>query len=685
MNLKNSIGVLKGIGEKTELNLNRLGIYTLEDLIEYYPRNYDIYSEPVMLADVCPGSIFAVYSAVSHKVNVIKKGRFQMVNTVLEDTTGKITLVWYNMPYLKNSLKMGERFVFRGRISVKNGKRIMEHPQIYRIEEYEKKLNSMQPVYPLTDGVTNNQLYKFISAALDELDLTQEYLPVEIREKYQLAEYNYAVRMVHFPTDMECLKIARRRLVFEDFFVFSLALRRIRDQKEVVHNNFEFNHNERTARLIKNLPYTLTEAQKRVWEEVRHDLDSPYVMNRLIQGDVGSGKTVIAALALLHVAENGWQGCMMAPTEVLAEQHYANLKHLLGNEKYGIKIELLTGAMTAKEKRLAYERIENHDVDIIVGTHAVIQDKVNYDNLALVITDEQHRFGVRQREVLNQKGRDPHVLVMSATPIPRTLAIILYGDLDISVIDELPAMRLPIKNCVVGTQYRPTAYKFIENQVKEGHQAYVICPMVEDNELVDAENVIDYTDKLKEALPKDIHVEYLHGKMTPKEKNDIMLRFKKNETHVLVSTTVVEVGVDVPNATVMMVENAQRFGLAQLHQLRGRVGRGDAQSYCIFICTSDSKVASERLEILIKSNDGFHIASEDLKLRGPGDLFGLKQSGIMEFRIGDVFNDMDVLQEANSAVNRLMQMDPLLEKPENRFLGEKLERYLKGEGNGLVI
>ena len=378
-------------------------------------------------------------------------------------------------------------------------------------------------------------------------------------------------------------------------------------------------------------------------------------MSRLVQGDVGSGKTIVAVLALLNTAWNGYQGAMMAPTEVLARQHYESITRLFEEYDIRIKVELLTGSMTAKEKRRAYDRIECGYAKIIIGTHALIQDRVNYDCLALVVTDEQHRFGVKQRETFAKKGRVPHVLVMSATPIPRTLAIILYGDLDISVIDELPANRLPIKNCVVDTSYRKTAYSFMRKQVAEGRQCYIICPMVEESEHLEVENVIDYASALQEEMGEEINVSYLHGKMKQTEKDDIMERFGKNEIQILVSTTVIEVGIDVPNATVMMIENSERFGLAQLHQLRGRVGRGKYQSYCIFMTGSKSKETKERLDILNKSNDGFKIASEDLRLRGPGDLFGIRQSGLMDFRLGDIYQDARILQMANEAADTLTE------------------------------
>ena len=431
-----------------------------------------------------------------------------------------------------------------------------------------------------------------------------------------------------------------------------------------------------TEKLLRDLPYSLTGAQKRVWEEIKEDLQGKTVMNRLIQGDVGSGKTILTFLSLLMCVSNGYQGAMMAPTEVLATQHYETMLELTKQYELPFVPVLLTGSMTAKEKRQAYEAIQCGTANVIIGTHALIQEKVEYQKLALVVTDEQHRFGVRQRETLAGKGENVHVMVMSATPIPRTLAIILYGDLDISIVDELPANRLPIKNCVVGTEYREKAYRFITKEVGAGRQVYVICPMVEEGELEGVENVTSYTEKLKSVLPQEIRVACLHGKMRPSDKNRIMEEYAAHNIDVLVSTTVIEVGINVPNATVMMIENAERFGLAQLHQLRGRVGRGQYQSYCIFINGSDKKQAFDRLEILNHSNDGFYIAGEDLKMRGPGDLFGIRQSGLMDFKIGDIYQDADVLKKAGECVDRLLALDEELALPEHEALGRYMENAL---------
>ena len=535
----------------------------------------------------------------------------------------------------------------------------------------------MQPKYALTAGLSNNMVTKMVRAALEQLDLSQDYLPEEIRLEYELAEYNFAAVQIHFPSDQEQYLEARKRLAFDEFLLFIMGLKQLKEQNAADKNHYRMKEVWKTEEVMENLPYQLTGAQKNVWYEIEQDLRGEKLMTRLVQGDVGSGKTIVAFLAMIMTAENGYQSAIMVPTEVLARQHYEALTKLLEEnellEQY--RPVLLTGSNTAKEKRQIYEAIASGATRMIVGTHALIQEKVTYESLGLVITDEQHRFGVRQREEFSSKGQKPNILVMSATPIPRTLGIILYGDLDISIIDELPAQRLPIKNCVVDTNYRNKAYRFIEKQVQEGHQVYVICPMVEESEGMDGENVIDYAERLRHELSSSVTVGILHGKMKPKEKNEIMEAFSENRIQVLVSTTVVEVGVNVPNATVMMVENAERFGLAQLHQLRGRVGRGQWQSYCIFIHGKNQAEKSKRLQILNKSNDGFYIAQEDLKLRGPGDLFGVRQSGDLNFEIADIFRDASILKKASDAAGYILSLDGTLELPQHRLLKEKLEEY----------
>lgn len=670
MEYNDRINVIKGIGEKTEKIFHKLGIRTVQDLIEHYPRSYEKYEKPVEIASLTEGSVFAIEASLCMTPRLKKVRNLQIVNVSVRDTSGMLSLTWFNMPFLQRSLRSGWHYIFRGKVVRKNGVLVMEQPVIYEREDYVKLWNVLQPIYPLTQGITNAAISKAMKGALDNLSLAKDYIPKRITKEYALMDRTKAIKEIHFPKDRDNLLKARSRLVFDEFFLYALALRKLKEEKSRVSSEYRMEKIQECTNLIDHLPYALTNAQLRVWEEIKEDLCSEYVMNRLIQGDVGSGKTVLAILSLMMAVKNGYQASLMVPTEVLAKQHYHSLTEALAS--FGVRIGLLVGSMTAKEKRETYESIKCHQLDIIVGTHALIQEKVEYDKLALVITDEQHRFGVKQREALLNKGGKPHVLVMSATPIPRTLAIILYGDLDISIVDELPATRLPIKNCVVDTNYRSSAYRFIDKQVAQGRQAYVICPMVEESEDIEAENVIEYSEVLKEALSKQITVEYLHGKQRPKDKNEIMERFALGSIDVLVSTTVVEVGVNVPNATVMMVENAERFGLAQLHQLRGRVGRGEYQSYCIFVCGSSSKEAWERLEILNKSNDGFFIAGEDLRLRGPGDLFGIRQSGEMEFRLGDIFTDSKLLKSAADAAKGLEDREVSLLFEENPAIEEKI-------------
>ena len=649
-----SIKEIKGVGEKTQKLFEKVGIYTVGDLIRYYPRGYDVYEEAIPISEVEEGHIQTVSGAVFGKVQVSGTRNMQVTTAHIKDLTGTIQVIWFRMPFLRNTLKSGQPVTLRGKVTRRRNHLVMEHPELFcPPDKYDEKLNTLQPIYGLTAGLSNNTVMKAVKQALEGLNLSKESLPEELRLKYQLAEYNYAVRGIHFPEDKEVFYHARKRLVFEEFLSFILSLRKLKTSNERMSNEYVMEEHSAVKELIRKLPYQLTNAQTKVWQEISENMKSDTVMSRLVQGDVGSGKTIVAVLALLNTAMNGYQGAMMAPTEVLARQHYESICKLFDTYDIPVNVVLLTGSMTAKEKRKVYDRIECGLAKIIIGTHALIQDKVFYDNLALVITDEQHRFGVKQRETFANKGGVPHVLVMSATPIPRTLAIILYGDLDISVIDELPANRLPIKNCVVDTSYRNTAYAFMKKQIAEGRQCYVICPMVEESESMEAENVIDYAGELQKEMGDGILVSYLHGKMKQAQKDEIMTQFGENKIQILVSTTVIEVGIDVPNATVMMIENAERFGLAQLHQLRGRVGRGKYQSYCIFMSASKSKETKERLEILNHSNDGFQIASEDLRLRGPGDFFGIRQSGLMDFKLADVYQDSNVLKMANEAANWL--------------------------------
>lgn len=681
---KDAIGTIKGVGPKTEQLFHKLGVYTVEDVLHYYPRTYEQFGDPVPLEDVTEGEVVTVAAYVKKRPEINLASPLKIITLTLVEESASLQLTWFRMPFLRSKLVPGSYFYYRGRIVSKRGRLVMEQPRIYSPAEYDALKDVLQPVYPLTNGITSKMIGKAVRAALDVQTGTAEYLPETIRRSYELAEYHYAIETIHFPKKMDELVFARKRLVFDEFFFFILALRHLREKSSAEENHYRMQTDaDRINRFIGTLPYQLTNAQQKVWQEIREDMEGERLMSRLIQGDVGSGKTILAVLALLLTVYNGYQGALMVPTEVLARQHYEEISHMMQQYEPGVRVVLLTGSMTAKEKREIYRQIANQEADIIIGTHALIQEKAVYNKLALVVTDEQHRFGVRQREALADKGVHPHVLVMSATPIPRTLAIILYGDLDISVVNELPASRLPIKNCVVDTSYRERAYRFMEKEIAAGRQVYIICPMVEESETLEAENVLDYAQTLQGCLHENIQIGCLHGRMKPREKDAVMEAFAANKIQVLVSTTVVEVGVNVPNATVMMIENAERFGLAQLHQLRGRVGRGAHQSYCIFVNGSRDRAKMERLDILNRSNDGFYIAAEDLKLRGPGDLFGIRQSGILDFKLGDVFQDAEILKFAKEAVDKYEQM--FYNDSETRQIEQYLERYISERAGQLQL
>lgn len=673
MEKKDDIIDIKGIGEKAKKNFEKLNIFRVVDLLEHYPKGYDIFEPIRMVSQVKEGELVTIEGYIMGSPVIRKIRNLQILSCSIKDETGHMRATWFNMPFIKNSLRMGIKYIFRGKVINKNGILVLEQPKILSKEEYYNLIGKLQPVYHLTKGLTNRAITKAVEEIIKNIDLTNDYLPLDIRKQYKLVTYREAIRQIHFPKDKEKMLAARKRIVFDEFFLFSLALNQIKGKQFQKETVFKIEKNVVCQQLIDNLSFKLTNAQKKVWEQLEVDLCKKYVMNRLIQGDVGSGKTILAVLALLLVAQNGYQGAIMVPTEVLAKQHYQEINSLL--QPFHIRVALLVGSMKAKERREIYSDIKEQKIDIIVGTHTLIQEKLEYKNLALVITDEQHRFGVKQREAFSKKGKEPHMLVMSATPIPRTLAIILYGDLEVSIINELPSNRLPTKNCVVNTTYRTTAYQFIEKEIRKGRQAYIICPMVEESETIEAENVIEYTERLKEILADEIQITYLHGKMKSQEKNEIMEQFSNGTVQVLVSTTVIEVGINVPNATVMMVENAERFGLAQLHQLRGRVGRGEHQSYCIFVSGNNGEETKKRLDVMAKSNDGFYIAEEDLKLRGPGDLFGIRQSGILEFKMADVYQDASILKEAYEAARRFTESEikQLCKKHEN--LRERIGLY----------
>ena len=679
MNETARISTLKGIGEKTEKIFQKAGIYTIGDLIRYFPRGYDVYEEPVPISELEEGKTMTVTGSIYGRIQVGGSPKMQITTVYLKDISGTLKVIWFRMPFLRNTLAKAGAITLRGRVIRKKEGLLMEHPEVFcPASKYDLKQDTLQPIYPLVTGLTNHAVMKAVRQVLEECDVGEGILPKDMVREYQLSDYRRAIYGIHFPKDKEEFYHARKRLVFEEFMLFILSLRMLKESEERVLNPYCFRKQPQIEKFLNSLPFELTDAQKTVWREIKNDMAGVHVMSRLVQGDVGSGKTIVALLAMMYAGLNGYQAAMMAPTEVLARQHFENINHMLQEYEISLKVGLLTGSMTARQKRMVYEAVEAGEIQLIIGTHALIQEKVIYKNLALVVTDEQHRFGVKQRESLANKGVSPHILVMSATPIPRTLAIIVYGDLDISVINELPKNRLPIKNCVVDTGYRNTAYRFIKNQIAQGRQCYVICPMVEESETLEVENVTDYTENLQEIMGVNIKVQCLHGKMKQSQKDEIMEAFSKNEIQVLVSTTVIEVGIDVPNSTVMLIENAERFGLAQLHQLRGRVGRGKYQSYCIFMSASKSKETKERLDILNKSNDGFFIASEDLRLRGPGDLFGIRQSGILDFKLGDVFQDSQVLQQASEVANLILEEDPQLEKEKYESLKQQVQKIIQG-------
>ncbi len=652
--MSESVREIRGVGEKTEKLLKKMNVETVDQLVHHYPRCYTTYPDPVDLSDVVTGKRCSVAARITSPVRLRAGGRVKVVTCLISDQTGSLFLRWFNMPYLRNTLHEGDWYVFTGVPLFKDGRLMMEQPEYRTAKQYRQVTDTFQPVYPLTAGLSNKTLQKAQREAFTRYE-AEEYLPETVRQYYNLESENWSLKEIHFPTGGETLTEARRRIIFDEFFHFFAALELVKEQEHQALNCHIIEQKDEVLNFIKSLPYELTGAQKQTLMDIRKDMGGTMAMNRLVQGDVGSGKTIIAMIAMYAVVLNGYQAVMMAPTEVLAEQHFDNFQKMLG--VLGIRIELLTGSVRVREKRRIKEACKFGEVDILIGTHALLEEDVEFPDLALAVTDEQHRFGVRQRDRLMKKGRDPHVLVMSATPIPRTLGIILYRDLDVSIMNEMPASRKPIKNAVIEKTSRPAAWSFIEKQVKEGHQAYVICPMIEENESLDVENVEEYTRMLSQSLPLSVRIRSLNGRMSAAEKNKIMEAFHNHEIDVLVSTTVIEVGIDVPNATIMLIENAERFGLSQLHQLRGRVGRGSAQSYCIFLSGSSAKEAMDRLSVIGHSNDGFEIANEDLKLRGPGEFFGTKQSGTMNFALGDIYSNADIMKEASEAVAFLKDTD----------------------------
>lgn len=667
---------LKGIGPKTEKLFKKLGIRTVEDLVYYFPHTYLSFPKTQVVGSLVDGEQQAVMGMLEKDATVVHLHGLLMTTAYVRDLSGKLRLCWFNAAFLKSTLRAGTVLVFLGKVTSFKGQKTMQQPRIFRPEEYEAKPGTLEPVYGQMKGLSNTAILKAVRQAMDVSVFRPDFVPESIRYNRTLMDMRTAVRAMHFPESVTQFEAARKRLAFNELFLFSLALAEKKAHHAAERSRFVIEAHPEVAALVEKLPFQLTEGQKAAVQDITADLRSGFVMNRLVQGDVGSGKTIVAFLAMLETALSGYQAALMAPTEILAEQHFAKMKAMIEEHALALRPVLVTGSMTAKERKTLYTRIATHDADLIIGTHALFQEKVVYDQLALVITDEQHRFGVNQRQELSEKGQRPHTLVMSATPIPRTLAMLVYADMQVSLIREKPADRLPIRNAVVDENYRKNAYKFIYEEIRKGRQAYIICPMVEPNDMLDLENVSDYVQKIRKIFPKEVKIGKLHGKMKPAEKEDIMARFLAHEIDLLVSTTVVEVGVDVPNATVMMVENAERFGLAQLHQLRGRVGRSEHQSFCIFVDTQNSEKSKQRLQILAHSNDGFDIAEQDLRLRGPGDIFGVRQSGALDFAIADIYEDGALLREASEDAAFVLKTDAELTLPEHGELKKALDRFL---------
>lgn len=666
--LKNqSIRYLKGVGE-SRLNLfNKLDVNNIFDLLTYYPKAYEDRSKIKNIADLQDGELCSFEGTIVSNVNVARLRRGMTISKVsIQDSTGKITALWFNQQYIKNSLSIGTNYIFYGKVERKLNKLQITNPVFEKIDSNSnndlKKSLRILPVYSSTKDLSQNLIRTIMQEALKNLNNNdlEDMLPESIREKYNLSDIKLSLNQIHFPISETDKEKARYRLVFEELFMLQLGLLSYKKLATDSRNGIKYTKINEMDAFIKSLPFKLTNAQMKVFEEVEQDMESNNIMNRLIQGDVGSGKTIIAVLALFKAVKCGYQGALMVPTEILAEQHYNSIKHMFS--EFNVSVALLSGSQPKKQKQVIFEDLRNGNIDVIIGTHALIEDTVEFHNLGLVITDEQHRFGVMQRTILTEKGNNPDVLVMTATPIPRTLALILYGDLDISIIDELPPGRKPIKTYSVNESMRERINNFIRKMVKEGRQVYIVCPLVEESEEIEAKSAVITAEEISNNVFSDLKVGIIHGKMKSSEKDSIMKSFVAGEISILVSTTIIEVGVNVPNATLMVIENAERFGLAQLHQLRGRVGRGDTQSYCVLFNQSNSKVSKERMKIMSQSNDGFVISEKDLEIRGPGEFFGTRQHGLPELKIANLYKDLEIMKLAQECAKELAIEDPGLIK-----------------------
>ena len=673
VDLNKDVKYIKGVGPNRAGLLNKLGIFTLDDLITYYPRDYEDRSKPKKICDVVNGEEVLVQGIVQSKLveSRIRKG-LTLYRTKIADDTGFMEIVWYNQSYLKNQIKQGQVYNFFGKVSLKYNKKEMNSP-VFDIDTKTKNTGKIVPLYPLTYSLSQNVLRGIIENGIKEIEgQLPETLPEYIVKNYSLYDINTAIKQIHFPDNFEKYELARKRLAFEELLIMQLALLTLKKSYTHQEKGIVFDKNIKMADLIDNLPFKLTKAQLRVLEEIDNDMESEKPMTRLLQGDVGSGKTIVSIISAYKAVKSGYQVAIMAPTAILASQHLESFTLILG--AYGIKCELLISNITKKRKEEMLERLKNGEIDVIIGTHALLEENVVFKNLGLVVTDEQHRFGVKQRGTIVAKGNNPDTLVMTATPIPRTLALILYADLDISIIDELPPNRQKIDTFAVTKRLEERVNNFVKKQIDEGRQAYIVCPLVEENEEINAQSVLELAERYKNEVFADYKVEYLHGKMKPKEKDEIMEKFKKGEIDILISTTVIEVGVNVPNASIMIIENAERFGLAQLHQLRGRVGRGEYKSYCILKYQGNSDIIRQRMSIMQETNDGFKISEKDLELRGSGEFFGTKQHGLPEFKIANIFQDMPMLKNIQSIASNILQEDPELEQEKNKRLKHEVEK-----------
>ena len=675
-NLDKEIQFIKGVGPNRATLLNKLGIFNLKDLITYFPREHEDRGNAKLISETLHGEEVLISAFPIGRMNEIKiRKNLTLCKLIVRDESGSCEITWYNQSYLKNVFKPNVRYKFFGKISKPYGKVEMQSP-VYEQEDASRNTGKIIPIYPLTYSLTQNTIRKIIETGLEEVNgKLEETLPEYILNTYKFFDYNTAIRQIHFPDDFESFNKARKRLVFEELFSMQLALLSLKNKYEIKKPGIEFDKNAKMSDVIDSLPFKLTGAQRRVLEEIDKDMESNKPMNRLLQGDVGSGKTVVALTAAYKAVRSGYQAVIMAPTAILATQHMESFEAILKN--FGIRCELLISGITKKKKEDILNRLANGEIDILIGTHAVLEDNVVFNKLGLVVTDEQHRFGVRQRSTIVEKGNNPDVLVMTATPIPRTLALILYGDLDISIIDELPPNRKKIETYAVTKGMEQRVNNFIIKNVNEGRQCYVVCPLVEENEEIDAKSVMEIYENYKKNIFPDFKVEYLHGKMKPKEKDAIMEEFKNGNIDILISTTVIEVGVNVPNSNIMIIENAERFGLAQLHQLRGRVGRGEYQSYCILKYQGNSEIIRERMKVISSTNDGFVISEKDLELRGSGEFFGTRQHGIPEFKIANLFEDIDLLKQAQGIAMEIIDKDPLLENEKNNPLRKLVEEKFK--------